>query len=333
VRKLLGNNEIKAVLEHYHIYPPEIVPRGKVFKIYDGIKYYALKKVEMAPAKLLFFLSSMDYLWDQGFHTMSRLIKSSQGEMYVEEAGSLFFLTEWVEGRYVNLAHPPELKKAVQLLADMHLKGEGFHPLPGCIQRNDIGQWEKKWQRRMKDLEKMAVLCKKETHTFDFIFRKTVQDALIQGSRALQLLASLGYKDYCRELEKKKPLCHRDFVYHNMIYSGAEIFLIDFEYCVQDSRVIDLARFIRTGWLRHPWEVGRSLEIVDLYNRYYPLSSIEYRLLEAVLMFPHDVWRCGHRWYFSGQRKNSILKGLRQEYDYHNRKWEVLKKLNWRIPR
>jgi CotS family spore coat protein len=283
--------------------------------------------MSMEAGKLLFFLSAMDYLWHNGFYQMSRPVKNNEGELYVGSGPDLYFLTEWVEGSYPDFSRGEQVDAAVSLLADFHRKGEGFDPPQDCIPRNNLGQWSDKWQQRIKDLKKMKELAKEKKDDFDQIFLKIVNIALDEASQALNVIESAGYLDFSQSQRVLKPLCHRDFVYHNLLFRDGVTFLIDFEYCVQDSRVIDLARFIRTTFIHHPWEIETAERIIWGYQDRYPLTLTEQRMLMAVLIFPHDIWRIGHKWYLSGKKKRALYHLLCRQCQCYNQKYQMLKKL------
>lgn len=295
--------------------------------------------METEAGKVLFFLSAMFYLWENGFHFMSRPFKTKEGELFVADGKSLYFLTSWIEGKYIDFSGEDQLEAAVNLLVEMHRKGEGFHPPENCIPRNDIGKWPDKWQKRIRDLKIMAVLSQEEKDDFDKTFHGIVNICLDEAHQSLKLIQSAGYEDYCQDLINLKPLCHRDFVYHNIIvndtnstnvhhgYYGHNAYLIDFEYCVQDSRVIDLARLIRTVFIEHPWEIGTAQRIIRGYQKIYPLTLTEEKLLLALLLFPHDIWRTGHKWYFAQQRKKSTYQLLCRHCQFYHKKYHLLKKL------
>lgn len=323
----MGPIGFNSVLAQYGITPIRIYSFGKVWKIKTKTGSFALKKMSQNPEKVLFFLAAMEYLWQQGFQQMSQVIKSLDGDLLVKRGDESFFLTEWIEGRPVNPLDPEEWNCSIEMLAQMHRLGEGFVPPAGCIPKNDIGRWPRKWAERIADLKKMAVLASQGQTPFDFIFIRLIPKALAQAQAAIEILEKVGYQEYCAGLKKIPPLCHRDFVYHNIIIREGQVYLIDFEYCVQDTRVTDLARLVRTSWINHPWERDRAGEIVVRYHSYYPLREVELKLLEAALMFPHKVWRTGHRWYFSHQSSQHLYEVLSGELDWGNGKEEVLEEL------
>lgn len=323
----MGDVSVRNVLEQFNIYPEKVSFNGKVYKIEAGSQKYCLKRVDTHPEKVKFMLHAMEHLWQRGFHNMSRVIKDCYGNVLVEKDDGVYFLTEWIEGRYVDLGKDQELMMAVHLLATIHRKGEGFNPPENCTKRNDVGRLKEKWVKRISDLEKMKSLVHKGNNSFDNDFKQMVDIALEQGKSALATLDVFGYEKYSAELITKKPLCHRDYVYHNIIYHNHDLYVIDFEYCVQDSRVTDLARFVRTTWYRHLWEEQITKRIVFLYHKNNPLSDVEFRLLLSMLLFPHDVWRIGHRWYFSGNRSKKLHNALIQELKYKTEKLNVLWKL------
>lgn len=322
-----GEAELFFILKKYGIKAAKITSHENVYRVFDQNSSYALKKVETDPEKLLFFLSAMDYLWQRGFHSMSRLLRSDEGELYVSHGGERYFLTQWIEGDYIDFSQEDQLTSAVHLLADMHRRGEGFEPPKGCVPRNDIGRWPKKWRQRMDDLEKMAELSTGQKDEFDRVFHKIVKLSLEEAGLALKEIEEAGYGEYCLGQREMKPLCHRDFVYHNLIFDGSQVFLIDFEYCVQDFRVIDLARLIRTTFIHHPWEGETVRKMIAAYQEKYPLSCTEQRMLLALLQFPHDIWRTGHKWYFAEQKKKSYYHLLCRQCQFYHDKYLLLEKL------
>jgi len=258
---------------------------------------------------------------------MSRPFRNNEGGLYVAHESDLYFLTEWIEGKYIDFSQGKQLDDAIKLLADMHRMGEGFDPPKECLVRNDLGRWPSKWHQRITDLKIMAELSQRQKDSFDQVFSKIVNVSLEEAYQAMNIIESAGYKEYCRSLNDLKPLCHRDFVYHNLIFNGSGAFLIDFEYCIQDSRVIDLARFVRTSYIEYPWEMDTAQKIILGYQERYPLTITEKKLLLALLMFPHDIWRTGHKWYFSQQRNKSLYHFLCQHCRFYNYKYQLWRKL------
>ena len=315
-----GDKELSFVLDEYDIKAEKIIAHKNIYQVFTPNSRFALKKIDMEVGKLLFFLGAMNYLWQKGFYQMSRLVESRTGKLYVSFGPHLYFLTEWVEGKYPDFSQAAHLDAAVYLLADLHKKGEGFEPPQGSIPRNDLGRWPAKWQERICDLKMMQEFARFKSNDFDRVFGKIAGVALDDAFQALDILDSAGYPAFARRQSEIKPLCHRDFVYHNLVYRDGMAYLIDFEYCLQDSRLIDLARFIRMTFINHPWELETAGRIISGYQYYYPLNRTEEKLLSAVLTFPHDIWRIGHKWYLAGQRKDSLYQLLCRQCQFYHQK-------------
>ncbi|MCR6545326.1 CotS family spore coat protein [Dehalobacterium formicoaceticum] len=298
-----------------------------VNKVFTPPMNYALKRVKGKPESLLFYLSAMEYLWQKGFHHISRICRNQEGGLYVAEGEELYFLTEWIEGPCLDFSQSEQLDLAADVLGSFHRQGAGFIPPADCLPRNDIGRWPDKWQLRIMDLKIMGSLSRGGKNDFDHLFHQMLPQGLRDAEQSLSMLQGGEYRSYCRTLEERKPLCHRDFVYHNLILHQGEVFIIDFEYCVQDSPLVDLARFLRTSFVEQPWEIKTGGRILARYQDQAPLSPAEQTLLLALLVFPHELWRAGHNWYLSGQRKKNAYQLLCCYGEIYHRKVQFWRKM------
>ena len=56
----------------------------------------------------------------------------------------------------------------------------------------------------------------------------------------------MNIADY-REDGKNIVVCHNDLAEHNFLFSNNEMYLIDFDYCSIDLRIMDLADLLLNG--------------------------------------------------------------------------------------
>ena len=93
-----------------------------------------------------------------------------------------------------------------------------------------------------------------------------------------------------------------------------QIHVIDFDYAINDLRVYDLGRFLRSLVSRNQWSWELGQEILDTYSTLRPLSPEEKHVLIAFLTFPRTYWLYAGRYYRNDKNyhEKDILRKFKQ---------------------
>ncbi|MHB8171809.1 MAG: CotS family spore coat protein [Thermincolia bacterium] len=256
-------------------YLKEAVPLEEVFQEYDlvvedlervndnlwklatdrGIK--GLKKITLGETRLRYIHSVQEHLVDRGLRTVVRFIVTKHGLPYAfGEPGEQYVIFDWIEGKHPDLTKEEHRRAVVKKLAQLHLASEGLQPLKGSAMINNWGCWVKKFQYRCVELLENALLADRNQQKgeLDLLYNQHVRYYYQQGLVATSQLDSPQYHELVKKEEANRCFCHRDFGARNLLMDYQwQIHVIDFDYAINDLRVYDLGRFLRSLVSRNQW--------------------------------------------------------------------------------
>lgn len=269
-------------------------------KTNKGVK--CLKKINYGVQKLLFVYGAKEHLINNGFSGVDRYCLNVDGNPYALVNEDIYTLSEWIDGREADFRNKDDLYIAAQKLAYMHIISKGYEPPENSKLKSDLGRWPHLMEKRVRSFEKMRDMTRKRSNknNFEMNYLKTIQFYKDLGKRAMKVLNSSNYMDICRITEEEKAFCHHDYTYHNIIIdNNDDVNIIDFDYCKREVRVYDISSFIIKVLKRVEWNIEYADLIINAYNEISPLSTDEYKVLFAFLLFPQRFWRLCNRYYYN----------------------------------
>lgn len=262
-----------------------------------GVKM--LKKTGCTEAELRYICYFMEHLARQGFKKTARFIFTKYGKPYLKYRGELYYLTDWVEGRTCDLKKITQLEEAIATLAHMHKAAAGYHPPADAKGRGEWGHWEAKFLERSTQLANFDLA--KDTAGFNqFIglFKQYLPSFQRQACLALGLLDDADYQGLAQRDKTKGVVCHRDFSTRNLIRTKKlGIYVVDFDHCIEDAGIHDLARVLCRYLPKYNWDVEVANKAISIYNTILEITPQELQVLLAYLVFPRKAWRLVKRYY------------------------------------
>lgn len=254
-----------------------------------------LKEYTGHKEKAVFQDALLTHVKEQGFENVESIIKNKEQELITrDQDGTSYILKTYFEGRECNVRDMDECKRAVQTLA-------GFHKIShitGQIQRASLPHPAYiEFEKHNKELRKVRKFLKGRGQKTDF------EICLMKNfdyffNLALQMTEELRF--YQRE-EEADIVCHGDYQYHNIIVTGTEMNLINFEKCLLDSPVRDLYLFMRKLLEKSGWMESTGFELVNSYHKVRSMEKEEYRQLYYRLAYPEKFWKIVNFYYNSGK--------------------------------
>ncbi|HEX3032573.1 MAG TPA: phosphotransferase [Bacillota bacterium] len=273
------------VQKAFNVWPGEVQNAGRVYQVSCARGLFALKEVEPNREKLSFSCSVICFLREKGFLAAVPCEAASNGEPFFIHQDTGYLLSPWIEGKSPDFTSLHHLSTAVNLMADLHLKGQGYVPAPGRWYRSRLGRWPHEWSQGLEEIRR----C--------FHFRAFISELERQGEHAITMLTSgAAYQTGVEQAGKDGTLCHRDLVHHNFLMDNlSNLHIIDFEYCALELPVADVGRFFRKSLPLHGWKEEVMEQLLGIYHSVHPLSCRDRLILRAYLTFPHEWWRLAHR--------------------------------------
>lgn len=261
----------------------------------DGVK--SLKISGEKSEKINFIYDAQCYLYENGFHNMAPLIKTSSGTPFYKHKKEVYILTPWIEGSepsYKNITH---LQMTAFTLAEMHCKSMGFNKRNEKYQ-GKYGKWPKKLAEKQKELVMYKKLAENGDQEFDRLFLEHSDWLISRTQQAIRLLNEASYKKLVSDAKSNNGyLCHGDTAVRNFILKENEIYFIDFDSMAHDLPVVDLWRLLRRTLRRNKWSADFINAVIAAYEQNRKLSREEKEVLFALLTFPERAWRIAHKYY------------------------------------
>ncbi len=289
-----------GILPHYDFEVQKIKPlRKAVFRLTTSSGVKALKGVHYPMGELLFMFSAMEHLFSREFTRLARINLTKDGLPFVPLGGRSYFVTEWINGREADYGSERDLQATVKTLAELHMASRGLQPLPGSYLKTELGRWPENFHRRGEQILEFMweAKGKREKTKFDRMFLREVSGFYEEAREAQKALADTAYWELVRIAQRESCFCHHDMAYHNVIIKDGQGYLIDFDYCLCDMRIHDLASLVIRNMKKHNWDISVAEKILRYYHKHYPLWQKELKVMLAFMMFPQDFWQVAWTYY------------------------------------
>ncbi|PWK15801.1 CotS family spore coat protein [Tumebacillus permanentifrigoris] len=278
---------------------------------------FALKKVSHKPAKLQFLYEAQEHLWNNGFQTLSRFVKTLDGKPFVDLGDELLFVNTWLDGEEMDVKSPEHLREVVRLQARLHQASRGFKASVQASIKTRWAGWIERYEDQLNDIHVCYDRLKGHTPQTELetVFLETVEPMLELAEKGVELLKESPYQEVLYRERQLSGFVHGDFTYHNFIRSPEGVMqVIDFDYCAHELRAHDFARFMRKMLRRKEWSPEIAETILRTYHEVDPLHEDELHVLKAVLYFPQRYWRAVERGFLSHRYSpEGSVKKMRQE--------------------
>ena len=238
------------------------------------------------------------------------LYPTKEGELFVTDfEGTRYVLKSRPEGRECAVFDKGECLEAVRVMARLHgamkLEKEELTVIPAF----DPGAEYEKHNREMKRAAKY-LKQKGQKHSFEKNLLKQCDFFLEQGNKTAYEWEQ--YKHSRKETGKEEMVifCHGDYQYHNVIYTGEEWFVCNFEKCLRDDQIRDLVLYLRKVLEKANWSPSLGRDILNTYQKEHLLSEESLRDLTFRLAYPEKFWKILN-FYFNSSK--SWIPGKLQE--------------------
>lgn len=297
-------NLLNMIESSYGIRVDSIEKIKNVYKLEtsEGLKGFKVSKYDIRQYQ--FIINSIKHVLSNDFESVLPIQPSSDGRDFIEVSPSRYgFLCPWVQSREADYDNPVELRMCIDTLAQFHLASRGF-PQDIIDTRYLYGRWHKRFRKRADEmLYFKALIAAKENKTeFDSIYLNYFSAHYRQALSCIKHLDESPYLDVMKRHKKESYLCHHDTANHNfLITPRCKVYMIDFDYCIQDTNLHDLCSVIIRNMKYGNWNKEVFNNITDMYSRTIPVTDEEKNVMACFMEFPQDFWQIGLQYYSEKQ--------------------------------
>lgn len=257
---------------------------------------YIFKEYEGSLEKLEFQDRLLKSLKDKGKDSVEQIVPTKEGSYIVTDyERTNYFLKTYFDGRECNINDESERKEAVKFLAAIHKDMSVPQDIIRYPKANVLTEFEK----HNREMKKVKRFLRDKSQKNDFeIYLMQNYDLFYEKA----LLVAENLKEYYTDLEKeyldeKRPVCHGDFQYHNILKTESGFALINFEKCVVDYPIRDLYYFLRKLLEKNSWSTALGEELIYAYNEILPLGAYDMIQLYYRFAYPEKFWKIVNFYY------------------------------------
>ncbi len=234
---------------------------------------------------------------------VEKIFPSKEESLFVEDnEGKKYLLKSYFENRECNIRDMEECKEAVRTLARLHRhmrltrdEVESYGISPFSI--------EKDYEKHNKELRKVwRYLRKKSQKTmFEVQLLQEYNYFLDQAQEIFSQWQAFALPEDLEYIKDRGLFCHGEYQYHNIIKSGYDFAVINFERCIMDNPVRDLCYFMRKLLEKGDWSIHTGDALLEAYNSVNPLPARFFVELYYRLAYPEKFWKIVNFYFNSGK--------------------------------
>lgn len=323
-------DELKQLVEE--MYALNVISLEKVKNVYrikTSNDEYCLKVIKYNFPHFFFILSAIKHLQNKGFDKIPEIIDRVDGVSYLPIENCNAYLTKWIRARESNYDNPIDVSHAAMKLAEFHNKSEGFIADNRMEPRVYWYKWIDNFRTRKNEILdfKNRIEAKVVKSEFDYLFLSGMEEELSRADKSVENLLRSDYFEKVNEDINKGGFCHHDYAHHNvLIEENGSINIIDFDYCILDINLHDLASFLLRRMKNGKWDLDNAFFIMNRYNTIRKLEERDIPIMAAFMEFPQDYWQVGIQYYWEKQpwEEEFFIKKLKKIYEDKEEKQEFI---------
>lgn len=212
-----------------------------------------------------------------------------------------YVVKDYFQGRECAPRDLGDLKLAMSALALLHQKL--FYPeetMPEELHRYDLEEDVARQNRGLKKIRSFIRSRGRKTE-FELKLLDTYGMFLEKAMGVEERLSQEDFGEFYQDVVRQRRFAHGDFQYHNILFEKEATAVINFEKCQWDSRVRDIALFLRKTLEKADWDCSLGSILLKEYEAVNPLSDAERRQLFYRLAYPEKFRKIANFYYNSNK--------------------------------
>lgn len=296
--------DVKLIEEAYGLKIKDIRIIKNVGRIETDCGVKCIKRAHISPSFFLFIYTAVNHLKEKGYEGVIPYSTTIDGRICIPDDKHVYYMVDWIEARECRFKREEDLKKAIKAAAGLHKASVGYVPPKNAKPRVFYNKWVDKCDKKRVELLEFSnsIEEKEYMNDFDEIYARHLSHYWQQAKESTIMINESPYMEISEASERLGEFCHHDLANHNFLISEEEkVYLIDFDYCIMDTRLHDLTSLIIRNMRYGVWDIGKAYFILNEYNRTYPINQKEIEVIKAFITFPQDFWQIGLQYYAEKQ--------------------------------
>ncbi len=229
-------------------------------------------------------------------------VADKEGNFIVyDREGMGYVIKDYFEGRECSPKEDSDLKLAMRTLAVLHEKLVfPKEKMPEGLHRFDLESDVARQNRGLKRIRSYIRSRGRKTE-FELALLDAYNLFLQQAVRVEERIGQEDFTDLYENVECRGEFAHGDFQYHNVLFGKEKSGVINFEKTQWDSKVRDIALFMRKTLEKADWDQDMGVMLLKEYEDVCPLTESERRQLFYRLAYPEKFRKIANFYYNSNK--------------------------------
>lgn len=289
----------REVMKHYDMQVSEMTlitskpdKGGAIWRIMTDKGPRSLKVLHREPRRSLFSIYAQQWLVEQGARVPA-LIKTKQGQLYVEAGQKLWIVTDWIPLVPASKVDIEGAEVLVFGLGEFHRSTRGYVPPKFARQASRIHHWPKYYAKMIEKIGWIRDLAKAYPDAAGSAQLLSVVDQFER--QAKEALVKFENSSYRRMVAKGEPywgLVHQDYGFSNGQLGEGGVWVIDLDGVAYDFPIRDLRKMI-TSMMDDMggWDPAIMRRLIQAYHKANPIDRETYELLLIDMTFPNEFYK------------------------------------------
>lgn len=268
-----------------------------------------LKEYSGNPLRLENLNRILTHIRENGLKNCDMLVRNKEESFVTQGKERInYVLKEWFQGEECSSRSLEDIEKASKMLATLHISMTHMN----VEEDTSVKTLYEQCRNHTNELRRTRDFIRKRSRKeeFEIEYLKQADCYLEKAESVCGILKSLDNHGLYQDVKEKKIYCHGDYNQHNILIQNNQINIINFEHCINDTRVRDLENFCRKISEKNDWDVHYGEIVINSYQSVSPLSEDEWKNLYYRLMYPEKFWKISNNYY---NHSKAFISGKSQE--------------------
>ena len=266
---------------------------GAIWKIETSAGPKSLKLLHRRPTRSLFSLGAQEYLVEVQKAKVPMIVKTKDGQNYVEAGGKLWFVAEWIQSLTPVTEDLEGTKQLVSALGEFHRLSKGYIPPEKAEIASRLYKWPKTYQKIVNKLDWFRNIAEAYPEMpASSPLLQAVDEFEWQAKNSLERLKQSSYFDLVQRGNEYWGLVHQDYGWSNGQKGDDGMWVIDLDGVAYDLPIRDLRKLIAGKMTDlYQWDATWIREMIKAYHEANPITPELYDILMIDLSLPNEFYK------------------------------------------
>lgn len=236
---------------------------------------------------------------------VDKVVRDIEGNLINEDdSGKKYVLRKWYNASDCDSKNDKQILVAAGALAKLHSIMNKISYGNICLNEyfnlTLLGnQLETEFEKHNKELKRTRnfIRSKRKKNEFELMVLADFDRFFEDGLYVCEMAEKMNIKKFIREAVESGRLIHGSYNYHNIMISGSDCIITNFERAKCSVQIRDLYDFMRKVMEKHSWDKTIGKQIIEVYNKVRPISEQEIMYLSLKLRYPEKYWKLLNHYY------------------------------------